>query len=155
MPGECHSGRLAALAVSVFCLTTCVGCARESLRVAIAAQQRADQVQQAVFERQHDALRVLLFRDLEARLAIAGQPLTADQHTLLNEAWNERDLVEFWMQQHERARALRLVGVDAKLYADQPAVDLLYKALSTKMSRAQDARDALRDDDGIRLPAEP
>lgn len=111
------------------------GCSRESLRVALAAQQRADQVQQAVFERQHEALRILLYRNLRTRLEQAGAPLTPGQRATLNEVWNERDLIEFWAIQHERAKTLRLIGVDAKLYGDQSVVDLLYKSLSAKAER--------------------
>ena len=113
------------------------GCTRESLRVALTAQQRADQVQQAVFERQHEALCILLYRDLQRRLEQTGTPLVPAQRTALNEVWNERDLIEFWVVQHERAKALRLIGVDAKLYSDQSVVDLLYKSVSAKVKRAK------------------
>jgi len=112
------------------------GCTSESTRVALESQRRADQVTQALFERQHDALRVLLYRDLTTRLAAVGE-LSAAQREIVNEAWNERDLIEFWATQFERAKALRLVGVDAKLYAGQSIVDLLWKALSAKVDRAQ------------------
>lgn len=114
------------------------GCTGESLRVALAAQQRADQVQQAVFERQHEALRVLLYRDLCGRLEQDGAALGDAQREALNEIWNDRDLVEFWLVQHERAKALRLVGVDAKLYSDQSIVDLLSKSLLSKAARAKE-----------------
>lgn len=113
------------------------GCTRESLRVALAAQQRADQVQQAVFDRQHEALCILLYRDLQHRLEQAGTPLTPGQRAVLNKVWNDRDLVEFWMLQHARAKALRLIGVDAKLYGDQSVVDLLYKSLSARADRVR------------------
>lgn len=113
------------------------GCTRESVRVALTAQQRADQVQQAVFERQHEALCILLYRDLQRRLEQTGTPLAPEQRTALNEVWNERDLIEFWTVQHERAKALRLIGVDAKLYSGQSVVDLLYKSISAKIERAK------------------
>jgi hypothetical protein len=113
------------------------GCTRESLRVALAAQQRADQVQQAVFDKQHEGLCILLYRDLRRQLEQEAAPLSSAQRTALNAAWNDRDLVEFWQVQHERARALRLIGVDAKLYSDQAVVDLLYKSLSAKLARAK------------------
>lgn len=113
------------------------GCTRESLRVALEAQHRADRVHQAVFDRQHEALCILLYRDLQRRLAETGTPLSDPQRAALNAVWNDRDLVEFWALQHERAAALRLLGVDAKLYADQSIVDLLWKATEAKWSRAQ------------------
>lgn len=113
------------------------GCTRESLRLALEAQRRADQVQQAVFDQQHEALCILLYRDLQQQLEQDGEPLSDAQRTVLNQAWNDRDLAEFWRVQHERARALRLIGVDAKLYSDQAPVDLLYKSLSAKLTRGK------------------
>jgi hypothetical protein len=113
------------------------GCTRESLRVALAAQQRANQIEQVIFDQQHDALRVLLYRDLTQRLIASGVDLSEARRTVLSDAWNERDLFEFWAVQHERAKALRTVGVDAKLYADQSTLDLLYKALTAKFDRAK------------------
>ena len=114
------------------------GCTRESLRVAIETQQRADQVQQAVFEQQHEALCVLLYHDLLNRLEQAGAELDEEQRAAVNEAWNQRDLLEFWQVQQERARALRLVGVDAKLAGDQSTVDLLIKAVQTRVDRVEE-----------------
>ncbi|MEP0845586.1 MAG: hypothetical protein HRF50_02065 [Phycisphaerae bacterium] len=111
------------------------GCTGESLRAALDAQRRADAVQQAVFDCQHEALRILLFRDLLAELERGGGALTAGQRATVNRAWNDRDLFEFWAVQHERARALRMVGVDVKLYSDQSIVDLLYKQMTAKLDR--------------------
>ena len=115
------------------------GCTAESVRVALAAQKRADQVQQAVFERQHEALCVLLYRDLLRRLEGAGLQANDAQRAVINEVWNERDLVEFWALQHERAKALRLLGVDAKLHSDQSAVDLLLKSITARIARGEQA----------------
>ncbi len=131
-----RAGRVALAAVLVVMLA---GCSRESLRSAIEAQQRADQVQQAVFEKQHDGLRVLLYRDLVRRLDSGEEPLSEAQLAALNEAWNQRDLMEFWAIQNERARALRLAGVDAKLYGDQSPADLIAKQLEAKGQRAKQA----------------
>ncbi|MBI5863271.1 MAG: hypothetical protein HZB38_01915 [Planctomycetes bacterium] len=106
----------------------CCGCTAESTRLAIETQQRADQVQEALFERQHEGLNVLLFRDVVRRLETGGDAkFSAAQRDVLNEAWNERDLIEFWRVQFERATALRMIGVDAKLYGEQSIVDLLIK----------------------------
>lgn len=124
----------ATLIVSLNC-----GCTRESVRQALATQQRADAIQQAVFDRQHDGLRVLLFRDLTTRLAAGGAPLNDAQQVTLNQAWNERDLIEHWCVQQERAKALRLAGVDAKLFADQSIVDLLIKQAEARFDRAKQA----------------
>lgn len=113
----------------------CAGCSQESLRVALRAQQRADDVQQAVFDRQHEALCVLAYRDLVHELEVAGTPLTDAQRAVLNAAWNTRDLVEFWALQHERACALRIAGVDAQLAGQQSIVDLLAKQLAARADR--------------------
>jgi len=111
------------------------GCTSESTRIAIEAQQRADAVEEAVFARQHEALRILLYRDVVRRLGERGVALSADGEDALNAAWNERDLLEFWALQHERARALRLVGVDAHLYGEQAAIDILLKWAETQAQR--------------------
>jgi hypothetical protein len=131
--------RMIVVSVSVALLT---GCSAESTRVAIEAQQRANEVQEAVFDRQHDGLVTLLYRDLAQKLdamADEGAALNDAQRGALNAAWNERDLVEFWRVQYERSKALRLIGVDAKLYSDQAVVDLLIKALTAKVERGKQA----------------
>ncbi|GMU80807.1 MAG: hypothetical protein AMXMBFR47_06780 [Planctomycetota bacterium] len=132
-----HSSLL--LGICLAALLT-AGCTRESVRIAIESQRRADDVQQAVFDRQRDGLRMLLFRDLIARLEYTGGTrLTDDQLIELNRVWNERDLIEFWGVQFERAKALRMAGVDAKLFSDQSIVDLLARRLVTGAGRATEA----------------
>lgn len=126
------------------------GCTAESTRVALETQQRVDVVQQTVFDNQHDGLRILLFRDLLRRLQSTGVELTVAQIETLNKFWNERDLVEFWALQNERALGLRRVGVDAKLYSDQSVLDLLWKALSAKVQRGEEALAAMA---GAALPS--
>jgi len=113
------------------------GCTRESVRIALEAQRRADEVQQAVFERQHAALRVLLYREVVRRLEEGGFPLTAAQRAALGAAWNDRDLMEFWQVQHERAKALRRAGVDAQLWGSAAALDLLIKAVDARLDPAR------------------
>lgn len=116
------------------------GCTHESVRIAIESQRRADDVQQAVFEHQRDGLRMLLFRDLIARLEFTGGVrLTDEQLVELNRVWNERDLIEFWGVQFERSKALRMAGVDAKLFSDQSIVDLLARRLVTGAGRITEA----------------
>lgn len=114
------------------------GCSRESVRIALETQHRSDQIQQAVFERQHEALCLLLYRDLLRRLETADLALSDAVRTSLNRVWNERDLIEFWALQHERAKALRAVGVNTKLAADQSPVDLLWKSITARGERAED-----------------
>lgn len=139
MSRQRRSSTAMAGAWSVVCLLGCLaacGCTRESLRVAIETQRRADQVQQAVFDRQHETLRILLYRDLLRRLEATGVEVSAAQRDALNAVWNDRDLIEFWAVQHERAKALRVVGVDAKLFGDQSIVDLLWKSVEARADRA-------------------
>jgi hypothetical protein len=115
------------------------GCTGESTRVALDAQRRADQIQQAVFDRQQEALCLLLYRDLLRRLAGAGIELSPVQRETLNEVWNDRDLIQFWAMQNERAQALRIIGVDLKLFGEQSIVDLLWKGLEVRADRARAA----------------
>ncbi len=115
-------------------LATCA-CTGESTRVALAAQRRADEVQQAVFDQQYQGLRTLLYRDLLRRLEGADVEVSAALREELNAVWNDRDLLEFWTVQFERAKALRIAGVDTKLYSDQAVVDLLVKALEARTER--------------------
>lgn len=115
------------------------GCTVESTRIAIETQRRVDDVQQTIVQQQNDGLRSLLFRQMVQRASAAGEPLSEEQVEQLNLAWNERDLLEFWMIQNERALGLRRVGVDAKLYGDQSVVDLLWKSIDAKIKRAEQA----------------
>jgi len=128
--------RISGLLLGSVALVSSAGCTAESLRLALEAQQRADEIQQAVFERQNDALRLLLYRDLVARLDQNGPGLSEKQRMLLSEAWNDRDLFEFWAIQQERARALRLVGVNTKLASEQAIIDLLIKNAQARLRRA-------------------
>lgn len=113
------------------------GCTAESTRVAIDSQRRADDTQRAVQDKQHDALKILLFRDLTRHLESEGVTLSHVQRAALNDAWNERDLIEFWNQQYQRAEALRLIGVDAKLFGDQAPIDLLAKQIAARVARVE------------------
>ena len=138
--------------ICTFSLVALAGCTAESTRIAIESQQRANEVDEAVFNNQHDSLLVLSYRDSVAQVEKAAPPrdpddpasppiaLTGGQHAAMSQAWNQRDLFEFWRVQHERAKALRLIGVDAKLYGDQSIIDLLYKSLDAKVQRAKSAQ---------------
>jgi hypothetical protein len=118
------------------------GCTAESTRLALVSQQRADDVQQHIFDSQQHALRTFLFGDLVGKLAAAGAPLDQRQQATLNDAWNERDLLEFWAVQNERAKALRRAGVDAKLFGDQATIDLMLKAIAARAARIETAQAA-------------
>ena len=123
--------------VSVAAWFQAAGCTSESTRLSIETQRRVDDVQQTVVERQNEGLRILLFRDLLRRLRDGGVELGDGQMETLNAIWNERDLIEFWAVQNERALGLRRVGVDAKLYSEQSILDLAWKALSSSTKRLE------------------
>jgi hypothetical protein len=111
-------------------------CTAESTRIALATQRRADQIQQAIFERQRDGLRLLLYRVALHRLESAT---TSEQRSaVLSDIWNDRDLIEFWAVQNERCAALRLIGVDFRLYGDQSMVDLLIKQIEARWQRVEE-----------------
>jgi hypothetical protein len=133
--GGSYLGTACCLAGAALANVFLAGCTAESVRIAIEAQQRADAVQQAVFERQSDALRILLYRDLLRKLGEAGVALNAQQRGVVSDIWNDRDLLEFWQIQQERARALRMIGVDSRLYSEQSIVDLMIRSISAKLDR--------------------
>lgn len=117
--------RISAALLAAFALIG--GCTAPSVRAALEIQRRAGDVDEFIFDAQHDALKVLLFQRATAELEDAG-----DAHAraeALNIAWNDRDLFELWRVQHERAKTLRLIGVDLKLFADQSILDLLIKRI--------------------------
>lgn len=129
-------------AAQLVCAALVAGCTAESTRLALQTQQRADDVQQHIFDSQQQALRTFLFGHLVGKLAAADAPLDDRQRGLLNDAWNERDLLEFWAVQNERARALRRVGVDAKLFGEQAIIDLMIKAIESRAARIETAQAA-------------
>lgn len=121
--------------IALACVPLSLGaCTPASVRVALDAQRRADAVSEHIFEAQHDALTLLLFRETEAKLAAAGGD-DAARAEALNAAWNDRDLFELWRVQHERAKALRLIGVDLKLFADTSILELLLRQLEAAAGR--------------------
>jgi hypothetical protein len=116
------------------CTSLLAGCSDPSLKIAIQSQRHADEIQNFLFQQQHDGLVMYLYRDLAAELATEETPLSQDQLTTLNSAWNERDLIEHWAIQHERAKALRQIGVNTRLYSQQSIVDLIGKSISQRSS---------------------
>ena len=49
----------------------------------------------------------------------------------------ERDLIEFWNEQYQRAEALRMIGVDAKLFGDQGPLDLITRQIALRVDRVE------------------
>ena len=110
--------------------TCSVGCTSASTKIALEASNRVTQIQDKIQENQNKALKWYIFQKLLTDINAAK---TSDQvAALLNKAWQDRDLVEFWAVQWERARALHIIGVEAKLYSDEGILDLIWKQLSGK-----------------------
>lgn len=117
---------------TVFGLVLLVGCTSQSTKQAMIASARTDTVQAYVGEKQHSALKILLFRDTLAKLDRAQS--TAEKEAILNDAWQQLDTFEFWAQQDLLARCYRIATVDAKLASDQGILDLLFKDAARTMS---------------------
>ncbi|MFO0971843.1 MAG: hypothetical protein U1A27_00175 [Phycisphaerae bacterium] len=100
-------------------------CTAPSNRMAADASARCDAVRAAVVERQHHSLLVLAYRDTLARLNAATTP--AERAAILNEAWNDRDLFDFWCRQEVLARATHYATVDAYIAGQQGMLALLAK----------------------------
>lgn len=115
------------------CMT---GCSNPSTKLALDGSKKADDTAEAIFTRQHDGLVLLLYRDTIAKLQAVGT-LNEKQHAVLNKAWNERNLIEFWALQNEKVKTLRLVTVYQKLYSDQSIIDLLLKSVMEKAQAAK------------------
>jgi hypothetical protein len=107
-----------------------LGCTATSTMLAIEGSERSDAVRTAVVERQHRSLKILLFRDTLDRLVLAKS--AEEQEAVLNEAWNDRDLIEFWLIQDTLARCLHIATVDAKLASDQSIFQLIVQDISRR-----------------------
>ena len=104
------------------------GCTRPSTTQAIDGMDRSDRIRTEIRDRQHAALKIFLYRDTLAKLEAAKTE--GERAAILNEAWNDRDLCEFWLMQDERARFLNLATVGSKLYSDQGTLGLIAQNLA-------------------------
>lgn len=117
-----------ALRVLVFFMSAIVvglfvfGCASD--KVVQEARTTALKTRADVFERQHEALTVLLYQK-----TVNDLKLDEAQAELLKSSWEERRLMEFWNVQWERANAMEVV-VDEAIAAHQNSFVLLGKELS-------------------------
>lgn len=115
--------------LTLACAFLATGCTSQSTMTAIASQKRVNAVDEAIFKNQADNLKQVLYDRLVVDLERSGGGYLNDaQKVALSQAWNDRDLLEFWSVQHEKSKAYRLVGVDAKLYNDQGILDLFLKS---------------------------
>jgi hypothetical protein len=131
-----------AAVVILFCAAmaaTICGCTAPSTTMAIKGSDDSDAIRTAVVQRQHDGLKVLLYRDTLAKLNAAKTD--EERSAILNAAWNERDLVEFWFNQDTLARCLHFATVDAKLATSQAMFDLIFKNLARSAKKPLQAVD--------------
>lgn len=131
-------GLAAAVLVGLGCLAG-PGCTATSTLKAIEASNRTDDVRSYVARQQHRSLLIEKFRNTALRINAAK---TDEERTaILNEAWNDRNLFEFWVQQELLARATHIAVVDAKLESDRSTLDLLSKDIARKLRRPIEALD--------------
>jgi hypothetical protein len=121
------------IASFIACSLLFAGCTAAATKTALDTQKRVNTIQETVYSNQAKSLKVLLYKNLVVQLERDGQALLNEkQKATLNQAWNDRDTIEWWSIQNERAKALRLVGVDSVLYDSQGIIDLMFKSLEEK-----------------------
>ena len=123
-------------AVAFFLLA---GCTPTSTKLAIAGSERSDGVRSFVTAEQHRSLKVLLFRETLTKLKAAQTDEVRE--AVLNDAWNDRDLFEFWYLQDCWARALHYATVDAKLASSKSMASLIAKDIAIKLQEPVQAAD--------------
>lgn len=118
----------------------CGACTSESTRVAIATQSRADEVAQTIFDRQREAMRIYMYRWAKSEITTAVENKNSiAAAAILEKVFQDDDLHDFWLSQHERAKALRIAGVDSKLYADQGILNLLFGSIMRAIEKYEAA----------------
>jgi hypothetical protein len=118
-------GILAGLAITAILGTCIAGCTAPSNRMAGDASGRVDALRAGVFMRQNDALKILLFRQTLAKINAAKTD--EERGAILNDAWNERDLIGWWGYQEILARCTQYATVDQYIAAQQGIFGLLAK----------------------------
>lgn len=98
-------------------------CTSTSNRLAVRGSERSDGVTSAVIERQHKSLGLLLYRETLAKLE--GETDPHQQAAIIQDAFNDRDLFEFWYVQATLARCLHYGTVDTYLASQKSMFDLI------------------------------
>ena len=106
-----------------------VGCTPTSTTLAIQGSERSDEVRSFVTAEQHRSLNLMLFRETAAAIEQAQSP--DERAAVLNKAWNDRDLFEYWYLQDTLARALHYATVDMKLATSKSMIDLIATDVAT------------------------
>ena len=129
MTNRTHAAVAAFIAAVSLCILVATGCTATSTTLAIAGSERSDEVRSFVTAEQHRSLTLLLFRETAAAIELAQ---TADERAaVLDKAWNDRDLFEYWYLQDTLARALHYATVDAKLATSKSTIELIAKDFAT------------------------
>lgn len=106
--------------VSIFvCGILFTGCTSNSTKLAIETSKEYIARNNDLMNKYHDLILQYMF----TTYCLKNQ-LTTEQIKELNLVWNNRNVVEFWLIQHERNDALYALGVDTKLYNDQSMFSL-------------------------------
>lgn len=122
------------LFITALCILAISGCA--STKIAIESSSRVENVQDTIVNNQHTYIKYANFEKLLTEVEkIKGSPLTDEEKVALNAIAVERTDAEKWMIQWERARALRMVTVDSKLYADRSIFETAAEALSKNVEK--------------------
>lgn len=111
----------------IICLLLC-GCTSESTRIALEQSQRIENIQDTLVQNLHDTALLFMYRDFIDTIPEAEQLKFLEYN-------KNRDQLEFWMIQWERARALRLITLDSKLISNQSIIDLLIKRANLNQER--------------------
>lgn len=93
--------------------------------MATEASSRIATVQAHIQAEELRSLKILAFRDVLAQLRSATTD--ADRVRILNKAWQDRDLFEFWNVQFVLSEAAHIATVDNYLSSQQGILSLLVK----------------------------
>lgn len=119
------------LAAAIGLMILLGGCTAPSNTLAREGSARSDEVRSYVSSQQHRSLTILLFRETLAKLNAAKSD--EERTAILNQAWNDRDLFEFWRTQDLLAQFTHVATVDNYLTANQSIFDLLGKSVAKRL----------------------
>ena len=105
-------------------LVSLCGCTKASTKIAIETSTEYIARNDDLINKYHDLVLQYMFTCFALK-----NNLTAEQLSEFNKLWNNRNVVEFWLIQHERNDTLHTVGIDAKLYDDQAIFSLMLEKL--------------------------
>lgn len=111
-------------------LLVLTGCSTTSTKTAIEAIPKIENNQDTIFKNQQEAIEILLYQKL--CLQLGGDP-----NDVIKQTFDNWQIVVKHQEQWERARAMRMVTTDAKVYETQSVFDLIWKEITGKVDNAQ------------------